>query len=73
MIVNQHRTLGVFAALVVTMFLACSLFHTDHPRRPTSVSPGPAGSAVILQADGTAPPPPPPPPPKQLSRTASFA
>jgi hypothetical protein len=69
---NQNRAMGVFAALVVTTFLACSLFHTDNPRRLTTVSPGPAGCAVILQADGTAPPPP-PPPPKQLSQNARLA
>ena len=70
---NQNRTPGVFAALVVTTFLACSLFAANNPHGFTSYSYAPLGRTAILQADGTAPPPPPPPSKQQHSRNASLA
>jgi len=70
---NQNRTLGVFAVLVATTFLAGSLFPASNLHGFTSDSSGSLGRTAILQADGTAPPPPPPPPKQQRSWNASLA
>jgi hypothetical protein len=66
---KPNRPVRVFAALVVTALLACSLF-IERIAKSTTMLPGQTG-VVVLQADGSMPPP--PPPPKQTQYSATLA
>jgi hypothetical protein len=60
MLSKTNRRLGVVAVLVPTAFSFCSILRVEKLHGRDCALLGVKGSAVVMQADGTAPPPPPP-------------